>query len=65
MTLTHVFTVSRCIELALFCLAQVLRCELVLVASLVVNFGSAEVIMRLSVHHDSVLLGHHLIFVYL
>lgn len=64
MTLSNVFTIVCCINLALICLAQVMLSELVLVARLVVNFCSAKVIVGLSVVHDSVLLGHDLSYVY-
>ena len=62
MTLTHVFTVIGSINLALGSLAEVMLSELVLVARLVVNFRPAEVIMRLSIHHNAIFLGHHLRF---
>ena len=64
-TLTHVFSIRGCVKFALSGLAEVMRSEFTIVACLIVDFCSAEIIMWLAHHRHSVLLSHQLILVYL
>lgn len=63
MTLSDIFAVGSCINLALSKLTQVMLRELTLVASLVVNLGSAQVVVRFPHPQNSVFLSSDLALV--
>ncbi len=60
MTFTHILAIVLGFYLALGNMTQVVLGELAFGATLVVDFGAAEFIMRHSISHHSVFLGKYL-----
>lgn len=60
MALANVLASVGCIDFALASLTQIVLLKLAFRTTLVVDRGAAEVIMRHTVAHDSILLGEHL-----